>query len=290
MDKLRAMTLFVRLAETGSFTAVAEELGQSKSMVSKEISRLEADVGARLLQRSTRNLQLTSVGEGYLQRCREILKQIDDADAYVRDVQGGVKGKLRINAPMALGITDLDRMFSAFMQAYPYIELDIHLGDEEVDLVKEGFDLGFRVTSRLADSSYVGKALTQFRYRVCASPDYLQQHPLIREPEDLLQHNCFVYRYFVGKNVWPLGEGVAVSGNLTVNSTPFMKRLVMDGLGIAFMPEFICRDELADGRMQEVLVDVPRPQSTLYAMYPSRRYLQPKLLRCVEFLQDWFQP
>ena len=203
MDKLRAIQLFVRLADLGSFTRVAEQTNASKSMISKEISRLEDALGARLLHRSTRNVQLTHVGEGYLQRAREILEKLDDADNFVQDLQQNPRGKLKINAPMALGITDLSSLFADFMQAYPDIELDIHLGDESVDLVEQGFDLGFRASSRPIDSSYVGRPLTRFNYNVCVGPDYLKNHPPLNLPRDLKDHNCFVYSYFQGKMSGP---------------------------------------------------------------------------------------
>lgn len=201
MDKLRAMTLFVKLANLGSFTKVAEQVNTSKSMISKEISRLEDDLGARLLHRPTRNLQLTHVGEGYLQRAKEILEKLDDADNFVSELQENVKGKLKINAPMALGITDLSAVFADFMADNPDIELDIHLGDENIDLVEQGFDLGLRASSRPIDSNYVGKPLTRFTYKVCAAPAYLEKHQAIRLPRDLSEHNCFVYSYFQGKDV-----------------------------------------------------------------------------------------
>jgi len=136
MDKLRAIRLFVRLADLGSFTRVAEQTNSSKSMVSKEVRRLEDELGARLLHRSTRNIQLTHVGEGYLQRAREILAALDDADSFVEDLQQHPRGKLKINALMALGITHFSSLFADFMRVYPDIEMDIHFGDEYVDLVK----------------------------------------------------------------------------------------------------------------------------------------------------------
>ncbi len=204
MNKLRAIQLFVRLADLGSFTLVAEQTNASKSMISKEISRLEEALGARLLHRSTRNVKLTHVGEGYLQRAREILEKLDDADNFVQDLQQHPRGKLKINAPMALGITDLSTLFADFMRAYPDIELDIHLGDESVDLVEQGFDLGFRASSRPIDSNYVGRPLTHFTYRVCVGAEYFNDHPAINLPRDLKEHNCFIYSYFQGKNVWPL--------------------------------------------------------------------------------------
>jgi DNA-binding transcriptional LysR family regulator len=288
MDKLRAIRLFVRLADLGSFTRVAEQTNASKSMISKEISRLEDELGARLLHRSTRNVQLTHVGEGYLQRAREILAKLDDADNFVQDLQQHPRGKLKINAPMALGITDLSSLFADFMRAYPDIELDIHLGDENVDLVEQGFDLGFRASSRPVDSGYVGRPLIEFNYRVCASPRYLEMNPTIVLPRDLKEHNCFVYSYFQGKNVWPIEDGIPIQGTLRVNSTIFMMEAIRSGLGIGFIPDFVCREALLKGEVIEVLADAKKPSLTLYALYPARHLVPAKLVQCIEFLEGWF--
>lgn len=289
MDKLRAIRLFVRTVELGSFTRVAEEEGTAKSLISKEVSRLEKEVGARLLQRSTRRLQLTEVGEGYLRRCREILLKLDDADGFVQQSQSQPKGRLRINASMALGMTELGRAFAQFMQAYPEIELDVHLSDEAVDLIEHGFDLGIRVVSRPVDSQYIGRPLARFNYHVCASPDYLAQRGPIDSPVDLKQHNCFIYSYFRGGQVWPLGEGVAVKGSLRANNTLYMLEAIKQGVGIGLIPEFVCREALASGEVVSVLQESIAPKLTLYALYPARQFVPPKLLRCIEFLERWFQ-
>ena len=288
MDKLRAIQLFVRLADLGSFTRVAEQTNVSKSMISKEISRLEDDLGARLLHRTTRNVQLTHVGEGYLQRAREILSKLDDADGFVNELQHNPRGKLKINAPMALGINELSKMFADFMHAYPDIELDIHLGDEDVDLVAQGFDLGFRASSRPIDSGYVGRRLTDFSYHVCASPRYLDAHDPILLPRDLQAHNCFVYSYFKGKNVWPIEDGVAISGALRVNSVLFMMEAVKAGLGLGFLPDFVCRSALENGEVVEVLAGSNKPKLTLYALYPARHFVPVKIVQCIEYMERWF--
>jgi DNA-binding transcriptional LysR family regulator len=288
MDKLRAIQLFVRLADLGSFTRVAEQVNSSKSMVSKEISRLESELGTRLLHRSTRNVQLTHVGEGYLQRAREILSKLDDADNFVQDLQQNLRGKLKINAPMALGITDLSHLFADFMKVNPEIELDIHLGDESVDLVEQGFDLGFRASSQPIDSNYVGRPLTRFTYKVCASPDYLERHPAITLPKDLKDHNCFIYSYFQGKNVWPIEDGIAVKGTLRVNNTMFMMESIKQGLGLGFIPDFVCQQAIDSGQVVEVLTDSKKSMLTLYALYPARKFVPAKLLQCIEYLEQWF--
>lgn len=288
MDKLRAIQLFVRLADLGSFTRVAEQVNSSKSMISKEISRLEADLGTRLLHRSTRNVQLTHVGEGYLQRAREILSKLDDADNFVQDLQQNLRGKLKINAPMALGITDLSHLFADFMKANPEIELDIHLGDENIDLVEQGFDLGFRASSQPIDSNYVGRPLTRFTYKICVSPGYLKTHPTITHPRDLKAHNCFIYSYFQGKNVWPIEGGIEVTGNLRVNNTMFMMESIKQGLGIGFIPDFVCQQAIDSGQVVEVLADSKKSLLTLYALYPVRKFVPPKLVQCIEYLEQWF--
>lgn len=288
MDKLRAISLFVRVVDSGSFTAAAEELNVTTSMISKEISRLEESIGARLLHRSTRGQQLTEVGAGYLKRCRELLLRVDDAESYVQDMQNNPKGKLRINMPMALGITDLASMFADFMKAYPEIELDIHLGDESLDLIEHGFDLGFRASSQTFDSNYIGKPLTAFRYALCASKDYLEAHHPITTLDDLKKHNCFIYTYFRTGNLWPLDQGINISGTLKVNNTLFMRQIVEGGNGIGFLPDFVAKESIEKGLIQEVLPHVDRPTLTLYALYPNRKYVQPKLTSCVTFLQNRF--
>lgn len=288
MDKLRAIQLFVRLADLGSFTRVAEHMNVSKSMISKEISRLEDSIGARLLHRSTRNVRLTDVGEGYLIRAREILEKISDADDFVQDRQVKPKGKLKINAPMALGITDLSGLFADFMQAYPDIELDIHLGDESIDLVEQGFDLGFRASSKAIDSSYIGRPLTEFNYKVCVGKKYFDDHPRVETSQDLSQHNCFEYSYFKDKNVWPIDNGVRIRGNLRVNSTVFMMEAIKRNQGIGFIPDFVCRDAIDSGEIVEILGQTHKPSLTLYALYPARHYVPTKLVHCIEFLEQWF--
>ena len=289
MNKLRGMFLFSRLADLGSFAAVAQEIGTTASMVSKEIQKLEQDIDARLLHRSTRSIQLTNIGQGYLSRCREILSQVNDADAYVKQMQTSMQGTLKINIPMTLGITDLGLVLSDYMRAYPKVKLDIHLGDENLDLVEHGFDLGFRASSKTFDSNYIGKPLKQFSYHICGSQEYLAHHSTIKTPNDLKQHNCFVYSYFRGGNEWPINEGIKIAGNLKANNTLFIKDAVEAGCGIAFLPSFVASPSLENGRLVEVLADHHKPQLTLYALYPNRKYTPPILDKCIEFIDEWFK-
>ena len=198
------------------------------------------------------------------------------------------RGKIKINAPMALGLVDLSTLFTDFMKTYPEIELDIHLGDESVDLVEQGFDLGFRASSRPIDSNYVGRPLTSFKYKVCVSPDYFNHHSAINLARDLSDHNCFIYSYFQGKNIWPIEDGVAVQGTLRVNSTIFMMEAIKDGQGIGFIPDFVCRQALEKGEVIEVLPHAHKPELTLYALYPARKFVPSNLVQCITFFEQWF--
>lgn len=288
MDKLRAMELFIRLAELGSFTRLAEEKNASKSMISKEISRLESKLEARLFHRSTRKLQLTDIGRGYLSHCKDILLKIEEAESFVHNTQDRPVGKLKINAPMALGLTDLTQAFACFMENYPEIELEIHLSDEPIDLVQSGFDVGFRVSSRQLDTNYVGRPLTTFQYHICASPDYLSNHPQISCPDDLKIHNCFFYSYFQSGDSWPIGNGVEIRGNLKANNTLFMLEFIKKGLGIGFLPSFVCHEMLATGELVEILSSTSKPLLTLYALYPARHFVPMKLKYCIQHLENWF--
>ncbi|MBN7820065.1 LysR family transcriptional regulator [Bowmanella yangjiangensis] len=289
MDKLKAMQLFVRVAELGSFSRVAEQSASSKSMISKQISSLEDSLGARLLQRSTRRLQLTQLGEDYLVRCREILRQVEDSEAHIQEQQQEPKGRLRINAAMALGLTALAPAFAEFMRRYPHIELDIQFSDQAQDLLEHNFDLGLRVASQAFDSSYVGKTITQFSYSICAAPAYLAAHPPILKPDDLSHHQCFEYSYFRHKNHWPVGaDGVAISGNMKANSSVFLLDMIKQGMGVGFIPRFISYPALQSGEVVEILTEAPKPLMTLYALYPVRHFTPPRLQRFIKFLQDWF--
>lgn len=244
---------------------------------------------ARLVWRASRRLSLTHEGERYLHECREILDKLAQAEAVIQQGQGKVHGKLKVTASMAMGITVLGEAFASFMQQYPGIELDTHLTDDSVDLIKDGFDLGFRAASRPFDASYVGKPLTKFQYRICASPSYLAKHGQINTPAQLAEHNCFENSYFRSGNLWPIDEGIAISGNMQANSTLWILEAVKKGLGIGFLPTFVCDLAIRQGQVVEVLPQCQRPELTLYAIYPNRRHVSSRVLACVNFIEDWFQ-
>ncbi|ROR97898.1 LysR family transcriptional regulator [Sinobacterium caligoides] len=288
MNKLRAIQLFVRVSELGSFTKAAEEFALAKSIVSKEISRLEESLDAKLLYRSTRTLSLTPLGEGYLRYCHEALAKLEEAENYVSRSHCSPSGKLKINAPMAMGLTTFDVIVANFMERYPNVELEIYLSDDSLDLMQMGFDLALRMASREFDSPYVGVPLANFPYVVCVGKNYFDDHPAIECADDLKQHNCFEYSYFRNKNSWPIGDGVRIAGNLKVNSTLFMKTAINNGQGVAFLPDFVCAKELDKGEFIEILADLPRPTLSFYALYPDRNFVSPQLRAFIDFLREWF--
>jgi DNA-binding transcriptional LysR family regulator len=290
MDKLAAMRVFVRVAEVASFSRVAEETELSSSYVSKLVAQLEESLGTKLLQRTTRRIQLTEAGAAYLPQCRDILEQIERADAMVAEKGDKPKGRLRINLPLSFGLTDLGPAMADFSSRYPELELDLNLSDQPVDLLEGGYECGLRLTTQIQDSSYVAVRLGVYRIMVCASPAYLAQHGEPAAPADLQRHRCFVYAYASESNRWPLQvEGqsyVAVDGALRVNSTPFMKSFIMRGLGIGVLPAFVARAEVADGRLVEILREVARPSLELYAIYPERSFVPAKVRVWIDFMKE----
>jgi DNA-binding transcriptional LysR family regulator len=289
MDTLRSMALFVKVAETGSFKQAAEEMNYSNSLISKDIGKLEKMVGARLLQRSTRKVQLTEIGKGYLERCREIMKSHQEAQDYVQEMQGQPRGRLKINAPMTLGITDLGHAFSAFSAQHPEVELEVDLSDDPVDLITQGYDVGFRASSSGIDVNYVGKPIATFSLHLVTTPKYLKANGPIDSLEQLSQHNFYIYSLAIRKNKLPLGSGITVSGNIKANNTIFLREALLQGNGIGLLPSFVCAKEIQSGDLVELFSDNSLPKLNFYVLYPSRQYTPPKLAKFVEFMEAWFK-
>lgn len=289
MDKLSAMRVFVRVAQLSSFTRVAEESDLSSSYVSKLVLQLEESLGTKLLQRTTRRLQLTEAGLAYLPQCRDILEQLDRADAMVAEKGDRPKGRLRINLPLSFGLIELGPLMAGFSERYPELELDLNLSDQPVDLLAGGYDCGLRLSTQIQDSSYIAVRLAQYRIMVCAAPAYLQQHGTPAAPADLVNHKCFVYAYANDSNRWPLRHGgddyVTVASAVRVNSTPFMKSFILKGIGIGVLPEFVARPDVDEGRLVEILSDIQRPALELFAIYPERSFVPAKVRVWVDYMK-----
>jgi len=294
MDRLDDMLAFIKVVDTKSFTAAAERLNLSKSVVSRRIAELENRLGARLLNRTTRRLSLTEVGQAFYERCTRILSDLDEAERAVADLHAAPRGRLRVNAPLSFGLLHLAPAIADFMQRHPAIEIDIDLNDRYVDLIDEGYDMAVRI-GRLRDSSLIARRLAPNRRVICASPAYLEQHGTPETPEDLTKHCCLLYTNVPTAEQWQFrvnGEtrAVRVQGNLRANNGDILLAAAIAGHGVAVAPTFLCGEALASGALRCLLYDYYVSDSAVYAVYPQNRHLSPKVRAFVDFLAARFGP
>ncbi|HYH17305.1 MAG TPA: LysR family transcriptional regulator [Azospirillum sp.] len=294
MDRLDDMLAFIKVVDTRSFTAAADKLNLSKSVVSRRISELENRLGARLLNRTTRKLSLTEVGQAFYERCTRILADLDEAERAVTDLHAAPRGRLKVNAPLSFGLLHLAPAVAAFMERYPDIEIDIDLNDRYVDLIDEGYDVAVRI-GRLRDSSLIAKRLAPNRRAVCASPSYLERHGWPQTPEDLANHQCLLYTNVPLAEQWQFrvnGETrtVRVSGSLYANNGDILLSAAIAGRGIVVSPTFLCGPALSAGQLRCLLFDCTVSESAVYAVYPQNRHLSPKVRAFVDFLAARFGP
>ena len=295
MDRFAALEAFVRVAEQHSFSAGAEKLGKSKSLVSRQIAALEADLGVRLFHRTTRSITLTEAGRGFLERATRILSEVEEATLSVSRLQAVPTGRLRINAPMSFGFLHLAPSLPDFLRRYPDIQVDMVMNDRVVDVVEEGFDVAVRI-GRLAESSLIARRLAPIRIVICASPDYLARHGEPLTPDDLTEHHCLI-----NTNITPYGDWrlihpdgrpwpVAVKGPLCANNGDALKAAVINGLGLTILPTFIVGEDMQAGRLASVLTEYVPQDVALHAVYPHSRLLSPKVRAFVDFLAERFTP
>ncbi len=290
MDRFQSLRSFVGVVDAGSFVAAADALGLSKAAVSRHVNQLESHLDQRLLQRTTRRLSLTPEGELFLVRSREILSSLEQAEAEISARGATVRGLLRINVPVTYGIRRLAPLWGRLRAAHPALSLDITLADRQVDLVEEGIDLVIRIGS-LSSSSLVSRRLATTRLVLCAHPDYLAAHGRPRQPGDLAAHAVIGYSYLSTGDEWRLrgAEGeVAVRTRPVVHSNngDTCRALALAGQGIVLQPEFLVGEDLAAGDLVELLPEHSAGTLGIYAVYPSRRHMAPKLRAVIHFLEE----
>lgn len=292
MDAITRMRCFIQVVESKGFSAAAREMGRSKALVSKYVGELEDELGVRLLNRTTRQVSLTEVGESYYKEASEILQRIDDLQASVQASHSEVRGRLRVSAPRSAGDSLLNLAMMEFLVQHPEVNLDLRLEDRFVDLVEEGFDLAVRV-AHLEDSSLIARKIASFRTVVCATPQVLEKYGVPRTPSDLAARPCIIdtnYRY---KHNWAFqseGERISVNvkGPLEVNSATASREAALVHLGFLRTPYFFVSRDLEEGRLVPVLLDYEEPLRGIYAVYPHRRHLTSKVRTFVDFLVDWY--
>lgn len=301
---LNDVAVFERVVSEGSLTAAAARLNQPKSSVSRSLSRLEADLGVRLLQRTTRKLHLTEAGQVFFDRTRRLLGELRDAEQAVTQLQESPRGNLRITMPVELGMKFMGRVVAEFMQRYPDVSIEVELSGRLVNLVDEGFDLGLRI-GEFRDSSLVARRLGNLSARFYASPSYLGRHGVPKKPEDMSAHEVILFMQARENTVQlfreALREGgqqgckLTVTGRLTVNNVSMACDAAISGMGIALMPAFLCADAVASGQLLPVLPEYRVCNGGLYAMYPSREHMPVALRAFLDFLIErmnehpWFE-
>ncbi|ROZ78688.1 LysR family transcriptional regulator [Ramlibacter sp. WS9] len=289
MDKLTGLLAFVRTADLGSFVAAGRSLEVSASAIGKSVARLEQDVGVRLLQRSTRRMQLTTEGRLFHERCRRILDDLDDAQAMLSRATQLPRGRLRVSAPV-VGYHFLLPVIPDFLARYPEVELDINFTDRAVDLIDEGVDVAIR-SGELPDSGFVCRPLQPFRLLLCASKAYLARNGMPSTSSELGQHSAVRFRHpSSGKLLdWPMlqspdGAQTYPRTVLACNNIEAVFGAALRGVGIACMPDFLAREALADGRLQSVLDGQAAVAGRYMALWPSSRHLSPKVRVFVDHL------
>ncbi len=293
MDRLAAMAVFARVVEAESFSAAARELGIAKSSVSKQISRLEDDLGVRLLNRTTRRLSLTEAGQAFYQGCQRVVAEAAAAESAVTHLAAAPRGRLSVNAPVSFGRRHISRVLPVLLGRCSEMTIDLTLNDRFVDLVEEGFDVGVRI-AHLKDSSLVARRLAPSRNILCAAPTYLAQRGTPQSVADLVAHECLLYTYQTSGEVWRFeGPGgrrsLTVRGRLRSNSGESLFSAALAGAGIVRLPSFICGDAVRDGRLVRLLADWVDPfEPEINAIYPAGRNLSPKVRVFIDFLVEQF--
>ncbi len=293
MDRLAGMAVFVKVVESSSFAAAARHFRLSPAMVSRHVHALEEQLGAQLLNRTTRRVSPTEVGQAYYQRVRQILADIEEADRLATDLHATPRGLLRMTSSQSFGIRHLAPAIADYLALCPEVQMDVILNDRYLDVIEEGFDLAIRI-GHLEDSSLIARRLAPIRMALCAAPDYIARHGAPQTPADLAQHNCLVYTYAASQSEWRFVDGdgkehsVHIEGRLLANNGDVLRVAALQAQGLALGPTFILGEDMRAGTLVRLLPDYTPPEAGLYAVYPPSRHLSAKVRSFVDFLVTRF--
>jgi DNA-binding transcriptional LysR family regulator len=291
MDRMTEMEAFAMVVDQGGFTDAARRMGISKSAVSKHISSLEARLGARLLNRTTRRVNPTDIGLAYYDRARRVLNDAGEADALVTSMQSAPTGLLRISVATDFGVNHLSPALGTFLRDYPDVTVNMVLTNRYVELISEGFDMAVRI-GHLSDSSLRARKLADTTWRMVGAPDYFVRHGRPARIDDLNAHRLLHYASQPGGGVWKLtslsGEArqVRTGGWLSVNDGQSLLNAAVAGLGIAYLPSFLTHRALTAGTVEPAIPDLPGETMGIHAVYPPGRFTQPKVRAFVDFLAE----
>lgn len=294
MDKLTSMNVFVRVARGGSFASGARELGISRAMATKHIMQLEGSLGTRLFNRTTRSLSLTDVGASYLERCQQVLLDVEEMEDAVTHLQSEPRGLLKISAPPVIGATHIARAVAEFLKIHPDLTIDMILQSSPGDLIDEGIDLAIFLGA-MDDTSMVARKLASSSLVVCGSPDYFTKNGVPQEPEDLLNHSCLVNWAIAPRNKWQFKSEagvkvINVSGRMQSNAAHTIRIAAINGLGLVMLPIYVVGSDIEKGTLKVVLENYSLPPLDIHAVYPHRKYLSAKVRSFIDFLQEWLEP
>jgi DNA-binding transcriptional LysR family regulator len=297
MDKFREMQAFVAVAELGSFVKAADQLEASKAAVSRYVAQLEERLGVRLMQRTTRRQSLTDEGHAFLTHCKETLALIHDAEEEIQNKRKQPTGLIRVSAPLTFGVLHLAPLWGKFTALYPQVRLDIILSDRVVDLVEDGFDIAVRV-AHLPSSTLISRKLTSTSLVVCASPKYLRGKVKPKHPNDLKKHSVISYSYLATGDEWlftgPDGDGddevrVKIQPKIRTNNGETCRSAALAHQGVILQPTFIVGNDIQKGDLVALLPQFKSIELGIYAVYPSRKLVSPRIRALVDFLVEAFR-
>lgn len=293
MDRLASDRMFIAVMETGSFTAAARRFGTTSGQASKVVGRLEAELGVRLLNRTTRAVSATEVGQAYYEQLRGLIEEFDALDQSVRDASASPRGRVRLTAPLTFGATELVPALNRFASAFPDISLDVSFSDRVVNLVDEGFDAAVRV-GRPTDTTLIARRLCQIRVVLVGAESYLDRAGVPAAPADLARHECVIDTNFRDPWHWHFRTGgrveqVPVRGRLRYSNAEACLGAAEAGLGLAFVPDFVAASSLRAGRVRALLADHADDPLGVFALYPPGRHLAAKVRVLIDHLAEHFR-
>ena len=289
MDRFQSLLAFAKVVETGSFARAADRLDLSVSAVSRQVADLEAHLGVRLLNRTTRRLSLTESGQAFYERCVQLLADLEEAEESVTASAALPRGTLRLTASISFGIGYLAPALAEFGARHPQLRFDVELSDRAVDLVDEGIDLAIRIGD-IGSQAVIARRIGVAQLICCAAPSYLARRSQPRTPDDLREHACLTYAYASGGNLWPFADAqggvrkIEVGGGAHANNGAMLAALAVAGAGITQAPDFIVAPDVRAGRLVALLADYASPAIPINAVYPSRRHLSAKVRAFVDYL------
>jgi DNA-binding transcriptional LysR family regulator len=288
MDRLTSLTVFARVVDSGGFSAAARRLNMSTTMVSNHVQALEDRLGARLLNRTTRKVSLTEVGKAYYERCTQILADLEQADQIAGALQSTPRGTLRIYTATHI-VPFVAPVVAVFLATYPEVKVDLSMGEPNIDMIEEGFDLAIRLTPP-PDSSLIVRSLATWRHVLCCSHGYIEKHGRPQQLSELAQHNCVRHVNYPYQDEWRFVDrkgapaAVKVSGNLVTNSGETLRRAALQDVGVSLAAGFLVHDDLEAGRLVRLLPEYRPVELAMNAVYPHRHHLSAKVRTFIDLL------